>query len=215
MTLALEGTSVHVNSSGPGTSLALPAFTTSVATQVFVCILINGGTISSVTGGSLTFTNRVTSVGTNLISLWTAAASSALSGVVFTINFSVAPGFTTADCFAFSGHDTITRWDSNASVPSKEDSGPDPILVSTNNANDVIIAGFRMVNTASPTAGSGFTLISGADYQGVEYKIVSATQTNLSCGLTTGNGDANGCLVDALMAGTGGAAKRLLTLGAG
>jgi hypothetical protein len=209
MALALEGTPVHSNTISGSSANAGP-FTTSVATQVFIANTINGSnvTISSITGGGLTWTLRKRSnTGTNTyIELWSAQASSAISAVTFTINYSGSITFSTVDIFAFSGADTSgTPFDTNVSVPSAKDGGPDPILVSTDNANDVVIAAFRTASTSSPTAGATFTAVtnSGADFQLVEYKIVSATQTNLSCGMTTGTGDSNACVVDALKAAAG------------
>lgn len=206
MALALEGTPVHINAAGVS-SLSIPAFSTTNPAEVFITNTINSTTISSIAGGGLAWAQRTTAnAASNPLAHWAAPSSGSLSSAVFTITYSGLATFTTADCYAFSGQDTSTIWDANASVPGFIDNGPDPILVSTNNANDVIIAGFRMGATPSPTAGAGFTLISGADFQGVEYQIVAATQTNLSCGLTTGTGGANGCIVDALMAAAAGAA---------
>jgi hypothetical protein len=199
MALALEGTPQH------SVTNVLPGFTTSLPSQVFISSTINSATIASISGGGLTWTKRISNAAANPIELWTAQAVSALSSMVATITYSGSPSFESHDIFAFSGQDTSTKWDSNASVPGSLDVSPaDPILVSTSNANDVIIACFRMASVASPTAGTGFTLISGADFLGSEYKIVSATQTNLSCGLGTGVGDSNGSVVDALMAASAG-----------
>jgi hypothetical protein len=206
MALALEGTPVHKNSSG-SSSEVMGAFTTSQAAQIFLSIAPNDATVSSVSGGGLTWARRATSGGTSPIELWSAQASGALSGVSFTINFSVAPTFDTMDVFAFSGQDTTTIWDSHASVPTTGTS--DPLAISTNNANDVIIAIYREAGTSTPTQGAGFTKISGADFALVEYKIVAATQSSLSCTQGTGAGNANGGVVDALMAASGGGGSTL------
>lgn len=204
MPLALEGTPQV------STTTSLPAFTTSLPAQIFVSGLINDSTgISSISGGGLTWTLRKlvnNGVPTFTEELWTAQANAALSGVTVTITPNGTPSFQSYVIFAFSGQDTGTIFDGNASVPAGNPGGApaDPVLISTNNANDVIIACFRMQGTANPTQGAGFTLISGANFQCSEYQIVSATQTNLSCGLGTGTGDSNGCVADALMAATGG-----------
>jgi hypothetical protein len=208
MALALEGTPVHKNVTS-GSTIVMDAFTTSVGTQVVIVATINGGDnmITSITGGSLTFSERsqVGSSGNNIY-LWTAEASGALAGVQFTLNLSTAIVFGTVDVFAFSGQDTGTIFDGNASIPAEATS--DPVLVSTTTADTVIIAGMR-VGTASPTQGTGFTKISGADFQLTQYKIVAAPQTNLS--VDSSASDANGVVVDAIkIAGAGGGSTLLL-----
>jgi hypothetical protein len=209
MALALEGTPVHDTTGGAFGSFVCTAFTTSQAAQIFLAVTVNGTSVSSITGGGLTWTRRGTSGGLNPIELWSAPASGALSGVQFTINFATTSGFTTVDVFAFSGNDTSTIWDGNAAVPA---SGTvDPGAISTNNADDVIIAGFRFGATSTPTQGAGFTKISGADFQLVEYKIVAATQSSLSITVGTGVGNANGFVGDALMAASGGGGGSVFT----
>ena len=197
MALALEGTPKHVNS-GSGSSVALPAFTTTVATQVFIAVTVNSATVSSITGGSLTWTKRKSTGQGSPVELWTAPAASALSSVVFTVNLSISSSFCTCDVFAFSGNDTSTIWDGNASVPASQTTA-DPIAETTNNANDVLIGAFRMNTQGNPTAGTGFTLISGANFQLCEYQIVSSSGAQ-SLTIGTGVGDANGCIADAMMA---------------
>lgn len=200
MALALEGTPVHNNASS-GTSLVTGAFTTTQAAEVFISVTLNiaaGKTVSSITGGGLTWARR-TSVyhsTTEGIELWAAQAASALSAVAFTVNTSGAIAFITTDVFAFSGQDTTTIWDGNAAIPA---SGVvRPITYSTSNANDVIISCFRMSATASPTQGTGFTKISGANFQLAQYKINSATETGATAD-TGASAASNGGIVDALM----------------
>lgn len=207
MALALEGTPVHNNFASGGNPVTTSAFTTGNPAEVFLAVTLNGSTISSITGGSLTWAlrKRQGGTGSQYIELWAAQASGALSGVAFTINFAAATTFVTSDVFAFSGQDTSTIWDSNVSVPAGSGNGQgvpaDPVAISTSNANDVIIAVFREASIASPTQGTGFTLISGANFQMCEYQIVSATQTSLSCAQGAGSAtNSNACIADALMA---------------
>ncbi len=208
MALALEGTPQHVTGSGSNTT-NLPAFTTSVAARLFISVAFNdtaGVVVSGISGGGLTWTQRVGRNGTNSsIELWSAEAASAVAGAVFTITYSAAatPAFTSAHVFAFSGQDTSgTPFDGNGAVPAS--SATDPVAITTTNADDVIIAAYRESSTASPTAGTGFTTIIGADYHLAQYKIVAAPQTGLSCTQGTGAGDSNGCVADALKAAGGG-----------
>jgi hypothetical protein len=55
-----------------------------------------------------------------------------------------------------------------------------------------------MTATASPTQGTGFTKISGANFQLVQYKINSATETNATAD-TGSSAASNGVIADALM----------------
>jgi hypothetical protein len=61
-----------------------------------------------------------------------------------------------------------------------------------------------MNSTASPTAGAGWAGISGANYQLSEYQIVSSTQTSLAVSLTTGAGDIQAGLADAVVQASAG-----------
>lgn len=201
MALALEGTPVHNNASS-GSSIVTGAFTTTQAAEVVIAITINSVTISSITGGGLTFAKRTSNAAG--IEEWAAPAAAALSGVQFTINFSGATGFVTTDTFAVSGQDTATVFDANAAVPANGTA--DPGSISTSNANDFILGAFRFAATAAPTQGAGYTKISGADFQLSEYQIVSATQSGLSITVGTGVGNANGFVGDAIMQ-AGGAAS--------
>jgi hypothetical protein len=205
MALALEGTPVHANSSG--TSINIGPFTTSLPALIVIVNTVNSTTISSITGGGLTWTKRTAGGASDPVEEWTALAASALSAVTFTINYVGTASFSTADLFAVSGHDASTTFDANASIPANGNA--DPITVSTNNADDFILGGFRFTSTANPTEGTGWTKISGADFQLTEYKIVSTTQTNLSVSIGTGVGNANGGVADAVrMASAGGGAAQ-------
>lgn len=198
MALALEGTPVHAQASS-GTSMNIGPFTTSNPALIVIVNLTNqaAGVISSISGGGLSWSQRTASTGPNKIYEWTALAAVALSAVTFTINYSTSISFSAADIFAISGHDATTTFDVNASIPAN--SLTDPITISTSNANDFIIGGFRLASQTTPTQGSGWTKISGADFLLTEYQIVSATQTNLSVSIGTGVGDANGGIADAVM----------------
>ncbi|WP_168193495.1 hypothetical protein [Bradyrhizobium sp. NAS96.2] len=53
----------------------------------------------------------------------------------------------------------------------------DPLSITTTNANDILLAGFRMSGTPSPTAGSGWTAIENQQYTLSEYQIVTSAGT--------------------------------------
>lgn len=196
--LSLEGTPVHANA-GSGTSMNIGPFTT---TKPALIVIVNTNNasgaagISSITGGGLTWAKRTGSGGSNTIEEWTASAGAALSGVTFTINFNSATMFDTADVFAISGNNTSTIYDANASIPAN--GAADPLTVSTNNAFDFVFGGFRLAN-ASETPGAGWTQISSAEFQLVEYQIVQVPQTNLSVNMATHVGTASGGIADAVM----------------
>lgn len=202
-TIALDGTPVHKNVTS-GSSFAMPAFTTSSTNDlVILSLTVNGVTGSSITSANTsgwTLRKRQT-VTTQTIETWVGTATAALTAEVITVNLSGATTFATTDLWAVSGADTTTKFDSNVSLPaSAGGAGTDPIVISTSNANDFIFGCYRMAGTASPTAGAGWTIISGADFQLCEYKVVSATQSSLSVTIGTGVGDANGGIADALIA---------------
>ena len=76
----------------------------------------------------------------------------------------------------------------------------DPLSITTTHANTMVIGSFRMNSTSTPTQGTGYTIISGANFLLSEYQIFSSTQSGLSVTIGTGAGDANGCIADALVA---------------
>lgn len=197
--LALEGTPVHANSAVSVSSMNIGPFTTSNPALLVIVNFINAGpVISSITGGGLTWTQRasVANGAFQFLEEWTAQAAGALTNVTFTITYTFNCNFSTADLFAISGHDAAATFDPDVSVPATGIT--DPLTISTGNADDFIVGVFAMGSQTTPTEGSGWTKISGADYQLTEYKIVSASQTNLSVSIGTGVGDANRGIADAV-----------------
>jgi hypothetical protein len=126
-----------------------------------------------------------------------ALAAGTLSAQTITVTVTSAT-FNTIDIFAVNGAKTSAPFDVNGSLPAI--SATDPVSVSTTAANTMILAAFRN-SAGSSTAGTGFTLIGGADFQLTEYKIVSAAQTGLSVTMGTGAGTSNGAIGDAIVQG--------------
>ncbi len=216
MALALDGSGHATNGAWSGNTVTL---TTTAAGVICVAVEANGGPVTSITARGLTFTKRSgpTSSGTDqTLEIWSAASSTAQTSLVITVNTSFASRFATVDAFGVSGCDITTIWDSNASLPDVRGTGgptADPAIVSTTTADTFIIGAFRMGSQATPTAGTGFTAISGADYLLTEYKIVAAAQTSLNVTIGTGVGDANGAIGDAIIiAAAAGLAPRRLTV---
>ena len=198
--LVLEGTPVHYQ--GPATEFDFPAFTTTKGAQLVAIIAFNGNpiSISGITGGG-TWAERHASGTVDPLVEWSAQAAAALDGVTIHVTLSGASTYISAQLFAFSNQDTSTIWDGHANIPAFDDTYiADPLLISTSNANDVIIASFRMNATEHPTAGAGWNPIVADDYLLVEYMIVSEAQTDLSCGISTGYTDSSASIADALMA---------------
>jgi hypothetical protein len=171
--LSLDGTPVFANGSS-GTSLALPAFSTSNPNDIILApILSNGLPITSITGGGLTFA-RVPSFtpGAN-IDLWWAVAPSALSSVVFTLNWTGTDSYTTWGVLAVTGGKTSAPFDAAATA---QTTGGAPYATLTTSAADTFAIGFAANSAASP--GSGWTNIYAANFLAVNYQIFSSTQSS-------------------------------------
>ena len=206
MALALDG-SVHGNSSSA--SSLVVSLTTGAGNVVLVAVTSNAGDPTSVASANgETFTKHATSGGQS-VSLWSCVTSSAWSSNNITVTLG-SSAYVTVDAAGISGADTSNIFDDNASIP---DTGAgDPRTVSTDLADTMVIGAFRMLSTSGPTAGSGFTQISGAHFQLFEYKIVSAAQSSLSVTLGTGAGNSNGGVATAVRQASGSAPNRAAQL---
>lgn len=189
---ALDGTPQAANS-GSSNALALSAFSTTYPNSLIcVAVMTNGGPATAPTGGGLSFTLRKRQ-GTNPtnLELWTAIADAPLSSQVITVNTTSAD-FVTACVFAFSGVNAASPFDSNGALPGTTNS------FTTSNADDILLCIGRLASS-SETEDAGFTLITGADFLGVEYKIVSATQSGTT--VTPFSSGVTGMIVDAIVKG--------------
>jgi hypothetical protein len=195
--LALDG-SAHGNSNNALTATATLT-TTHSGDVIIVVVQANSAPLTGVSGASLgAFTHRTSEGGSQDIEEWYAIASGALTSEVITATQS-ASNFLTIDAFGISGANTSSPYDGTAVVGAS-----DPLHISTTHANTFIFGGFKMNSTASPTAGAGWTGLSGANYQLSEYQIVSSTQTSLAVSLTTGAGDIQAGLADAVVQASAG-----------
>ncbi len=199
---AIDGTPVHKNVATVS-STTITASTTASTGRFFVAILTNAFRVDSITSANVTFTQRA-SVQTNIdftpcnaasdcISLWSGTYSSQLSSEVMTITYAGVTTFSTIDGFGVTGQN---GFDANAALPWQTSAGP--AQITTSNANDMILCAYRFNGTASPTQGTGMTIISGADFMLTEYKKVTATQAGFSCPIGTGDTDELGSLGDAV-----------------
>jgi hypothetical protein len=198
-TLSIDGSAL-ANSSAATTSVTLS--TTKSNDIIVVAIEDNGGAITGVTGGGLTWARRatITGGGSNLETWW-ALAASPLSGVSITVT-PTSSGFTTVTAFGVNGAHTAAPWDVNAALPNHSSGTPsDPRSATTTASNTMIIGAFRD-STSSPTAGAGYTAIQlNADFALTEYQIVSSPQTALAVTVGTGVSNTNGGIADAIVQG--------------
>lgn len=125
---------------------------------------------------------------------WTKPFSSKLTNEVISfVGFT--GGFITMDAIEVRGVPPTSYFNTDASLPSS--AGSLPLGVNTKEPDALILAALRLTNTPG-MAGAGWTLISGLDYQVVEYKLVTAAQAALA--VTLGDaGDSNGIIVDAFI----------------
>src|SRR6266852_737444 len=186
MTLAVDtaaGSGGNTNSS-PLTM----TFTTAAANEVLsttFCIDDGGAdTITSVTSTTLgTWTQRskkATADGT--IYEYVKLASSPVTSEVLAIVYSAATSFCTGGMFAVSGADTSTFFDSGgaSNVPTTVGFNTDA-LITTNNANTICYAGYRL-QAGGGAPGAGFTDPTNGNAGFaflIESKIVAVAQTNL------------------------------------
>jgi hypothetical protein len=201
VSLALDGTA-HFESTNLGGASCTLSLTTKNANDVIVAaVMANGATVSSISSTHLNFVLRKREQAADGLSdyleLWHAVGSVALSSESITVKLSGNVTYCTVDVFGISGANTSTIFDSNSSLPAAVQSGD--VKLSTSNAHDFILGAYRMGHTPTPTAGAGWTRISGSNYQLVQYQIVTATQSNLDVAIGTGSGDDNAGIGDAIM----------------
>src|SRR5271166_2908811 len=168
---------------------------------------------ATLTGGGLTWTQRVVTVGgggAHYLYSFTAPFSSQVVSQTVTYNDTGAGSvtFVTIVYVEISGTPTSSFFDPNlSSAVSSSNSPADPLSITTTNANDAIIAGWRMASTTGPTSGliggvSATALFSGisGSYFLVEGLIVSSTKSAASCTIGTGATLSNGGIADAIIA---------------
>lgn len=214
----LDGTA---SAAGSGSSAVTSGLTTTGAGKVYVAVAYNGAfhAVDSVTGASLTFSQRIaTDFGesTNL-DLWVADSAGAISGQAITVNFSTS---STYSVIAF-GVGNQNGFDANASIPARAAAGS--LSVSTSSAETMVLGIFRTNAGPTPaTAAANWTLISGDDFLRCFYRTFTSTQSGLAVpegGNGVGFVDANG-LADAVVGAAGGGggstvAGRIALLGVG
>ena len=198
--LALDGNG-FANKATSTTSASVTLTTTKTNDVIILDIVQNGTAVSSVSDvAGLNWHQRaVAGTAGQTIYEYYAIAANALSADVITVNFAGAASYADLNAFGVSGANTSSPFDSNVSVPASPAASTGSIT--TSNANDLIIAGYRFGSNAAPAAGSGWTTLNASGgYYLSEYQIVSATQAGLVA--TASTGDENGGIIDAIQAGS-------------
>ncbi len=211
---------------GGGASIAAPAFTSSLANDiVYVVVEVGNGTstpptVSSVTGGGLTFTQRgaLTSLtGTNCtrMEIWTAQSTGALTSQVFTANLSASATASFICVLAVHGAFSLSSpFDPNAGLPSlsSENNTAPNTTFNTTSADDLLLSfisgpGNYSATNTPPTGWTNITNFNnfGNNYLLGAYLSVSAVQSGAS--VPWGSAGVTGTLlIDAFTADGGGGA---------
>jgi hypothetical protein len=201
MAIALDGS--VIGNSGGASSFAVSLTTTNANDIIIVHVTTNAGPVTSISDtAGLTWAKR-TSGGdgttSKVIEEWFAVAPNALTSDSITVN-TTGSGFITVIAFGISGADLSTIWDNNSAVPPHATGDPSgTVSFTTSQPNAFLTAGYRMHTTATPAAGTGWTLIKSGNFAISEYQIVSATQLGLAGSLGGGATDQNGGVGDAVI----------------
>jgi hypothetical protein len=198
--LELDGNGFSSTSVGsPSTNVTLT--TANVNDVIILNIEENGTTVGSVSDAAgLTWNlQAVAGTGGDLLYQYYAVAPNALSADAISVNFAGTASFVDLNAFGISGANTSSPFD-NTSIPGTSDSST--VSVTTSNANDLILAAYRLF-PANPSAGSGWTANESGDYYLSEYQIVSTAQAGLVATVSNSGGTINGGIVDAVVAATG------------
>ncbi len=199
MTIALNGTPINGNVSSGDLSLG------TITTTQDNCVIIvgveqnsgdSGGTNGSAfftSSSGLTYTRRAFSGAVPFLGLWVAVKPTAGAETI-TVKGGVGHGYLEATAAAFSGIDTSTLYDSNPTAGFYVGSNNENGYLTTNNANDLLVAVSRTTGSGADTGNGWTNAISGAFFV-FEYKVVSATGTYK----TTIPGTHNGLIMDAFV----------------
>lgn len=206
MTLALDGAAASTIASSGNPVTVGPISTTFGYGKVYILIVANSASPTSITGGGLTFSQRAS---ISNCFLWAAdVGSSPLSGVTFTVNFGGSTTFCTmvAQAISNGGNSNGLAFDSGGpQTATSSGSGPQASMT-TANAVALLVAG-GAYGADNPTSGVGWTDIFGAQmgsfaifqYQGPTSGIGTFTEASNKDLLASGN-----TLIDAVIAGGAG-----------
>lgn len=227
MALSLDG---HATAIATGATLLTPALTATLTNDIIVAAIFleqlptgTAPTVSSVSGGGLTWTKRSSKSGLLRASnnpcdleIWWALSTGIFSGTI-TITPSVSIDNAACSVFGVNGANTSSPWDANVALPANAEGNTGTANavtvsgVSTTNANTMLLQFMGGVNSTTETAGSGLTLIDSATEAGgtyaaaiaSQYQVVSAAQSGASLSFGT-NFDPWFSIADAIQAASGG-----------
>lgn len=171
-----NGLSLDGKNSGSTTAASLNvSLTTTKWSGTIVAAIISNAAVTSVTAGGLTFTLRATvnDGGSDFCTIYSAPYSSNFSGNI-TVNLASST-FVTMTAFGVGG---ASGFDADASLP--KTAGGNFAAFNTSNARDFIYALSIPTNSPPYTAGTGWTLLNGTNFQALEYQIVTTTQAGLT-----------------------------------
>jgi hypothetical protein len=197
MAYPIDG-SAHVNNSGSLSSLNI-TLTTTKPGALLLAATINSTSIASITDVTGHSWSRVaTTGGADPLEMWIAESSAATSGEVVTVHFAGTATFATLDICGIEdanvgGTLTGVSPDTIASSPS------DPNAFVVAETFTFVFSAFRMGTQSTPTQGSGWTKVSGADYQLLQYQQNNPSVASGSATITTGSGDSNAGIVAAVL----------------
>lgn len=201
MALAIDGATFNFASSASSVSSGLTTSNTNDVIIVVATSVATPGaapTVSSVTGGGLSWNKRAASGSTAIgggtngnLEVWYAIAAAKLTSTNITATFTGSANTVEIVLFGVSGANTTTPWDANVSIPkfasSTIGSTPSVNSVSTSNANDMALGFFATNSTPVSTPGSGYTIILNGVETGTEEKVVSTTQSSVSVAFGASN----------------------------
>lgn len=209
MAIAIDGTAfAPTETSSPTVTLT----TTSPGDVIAIFVVNNNSSGSNVTSISSTNTSSwarrslVNQTTTNSIELWYGLVtnpSGVLSSEVITITAGSSADIINAGAFGISGVPRSSYFDTHSGLPATTTTSGGTVSISTSNANDLIISGYR--SNANITNGTGWTqLFGGTQGRGfwvVQYQIVSTAQTSLVAN-TSSNTQNRAGIGDAIIAAT-------------
>lgn len=205
---------------GSGTT-ASASLTTTSANDVIVAQTFapTGQTVTGVAGGGLAWAKRgaLTPTGGQALEEWYAIAASPLSAVSITVTFS-GGGSHGLTLFGVSGANTTTPFDTNVSLPAAtfvSFGSSASVSISTDNANDMLVAFAISSASTTFTPPAGFSTILADDImRSASAEVVSATQSSAAIQYNIASAHALTLFVDAIQAASGGVSPSLTGLAA-
>ncbi len=203
------------------TGAAATVLTTSLSNDI---IIVFGACISTATATGVSDTAGLTWVkrqaieynaGAAALDEWYAISPGALTSDTITMTWASCSSSTRVYAFGINGANLTTPFDPNVSLPAQTSgilASSTSVTVSTSNANDMLITGYRASLNGFATRPTGFTVIQSPNNAGdTSYEIVSSTQSSQTFTYTNAASTTNAWLFDAIQqAGSSPPASNLL-----